>query len=94
MDQQGLLQALQEGLIAGAGIDVTATEPIPPDSPLLHLSNIIVTGHSAWYSIKSEAELYAKPMTQVVQALNGEWPPYAVNPEVQQKWIKKWGKRV
>jgi D-3-phosphoglycerate dehydrogenase len=93
VDQQGLVQALQEGLIAGAGIDVTADEPIPPESPLLKVSNLILTGHSAFYSTKSEEELYVKPMTQVVRALKGEWPLYAVNPEVKERWLKKWGNK-
>jgi hypothetical protein len=33
-------------------------------------------------------------MTQVVLALKGEWPLYAVNPEVRKKWMNKWGKKV
>ena len=94
VDEQALIRALQEGIIAGAGIDVTVNEPISPDSPLLELSNLILTGHIAWYSTKSQEELYGKPMTQVVQALNGEWPLYALNGEVEKKWMKKWGKSV
>jgi hypothetical protein len=31
-------------------------------------------------------------MTQVVMALKGEWPTYAVNPEVKPMWLKKWGR--
>ena len=93
VDQQALVQALQQGIIAGAGIDVTIDEPLSPESPLLELPNVILTGHIAWYSTKSEGELYGKPMTQVVRALNGKWPLYAVNTEVKERWIKKWGKR-
>jgi len=84
-----LLLALQEGLIAGAGIDVTVDEPISPGNPLLKIQNVILTGHAAWYSIISEAEVNYKPMTQVVIALKGEWPLYAVNPEVRKKWMNK-----
>jgi D-3-phosphoglycerate dehydrogenase len=94
VDEEALIRALQEGIIAGAGIDVTVNEPISPDSPLLELSNLILTGHIAWYSTKSQEELYGKPMTQVVRALNGEWPLYAVNDEVENKWMEKWGKSV
>lgn len=93
VDQEALVQALQEGLIAGAGIDVTMDEPIAPDNPLLQMDNVILTGHSAWYSTTSEWEIYYKPMTQVVTALEGKWPLYAVNPEVQDKWLEKWGKK-
>lgn len=93
VDQAALILALQEELIAGAGIDVTADEPIAPDNPLLKMPNVILTGHSAGYSTTAEPELFIKPMTQVVKALRGKWPPYAVNPEVQKKWLEKWGKK-
>ncbi len=94
VDQNGLVQALQEGLIAGAGIDVTVDEPISPRNPLLKIQNVLLTGHAAWYSIASEAEVHYKPMTQVVSALKGEWPLYAVNPEVKKHWMNKWGRKV
>jgi D-3-phosphoglycerate dehydrogenase len=93
VDQPGLIQALKEGLIAGAGIDVTLDEPIAQDNPLLTMMNVILTGHSAWYSVTSEVDLYRRPMTQVIQALRGEFPVYTVNAEVKTKWMARWGKR-
>lgn len=92
MGQQGLIRALKEGLIAGAGIDVTVDEPIAPDNELLAMDNVILTGHSAWYSVTAERDLYRRPMTQVIQALKGEWPTYAVNPEGKAKWMARFGK--
>jgi D-3-phosphoglycerate dehydrogenase len=92
VDQAGLIRALREGLIAGAGIDVTVDEPMEADNELRFLPNVILTGHSAWYSVTSEADLYRRPVTQVVQALKGEWPTYAVNPEGKVNWMKRWGK--
>jgi len=94
VDQNALVRALQEGLIAGAGIDVTVDEPISPGNPLLKIQNVILTGHAAWYSTASEVEVHYKPMTQVALALNGEWPLYAVNPEVKKNWMNKWGRKV
>ncbi|MCK9364762.1 MAG: C-terminal binding protein [Syntrophales bacterium] len=91
MDQPALIRALQKNLIAGAGIDVTTDEPIAQDNPLLGMGNVILTGHSAWYSLTSEADLYRRPMTQVVQALRGEFPVYTVNTEVKNKWMARWG---
>jgi D-3-phosphoglycerate dehydrogenase / 2-oxoglutarate reductase len=93
MDQPGLIRALKEGLIAGAGIDVTTDEPIAADNPLLGMTNVILTGHSAWYSETAEADLYRRPMSQVVQALKGELPDYTVNTDVKNKWMARWGKK-
>ena len=93
VDQAALIRALQEGLIAGAGIDVTVDEPIAADNPLITMPNVILTGHSAWYSNRADFEIFYKPMTQVLMALKGEWPVYAVNTEVKEKWLEKWGKQ-
>jgi phosphoglycerate dehydrogenase-like enzyme len=47
IDQDALIQALQEGWIAGAGLDVFTPEPLPEDSPLWEMKNVIITGHYA-----------------------------------------------
>lgn len=47
VDEDALLRALREGWIAGAGIDVFETEPLPEDSPLWDLDNLIITSHYA-----------------------------------------------
>ena len=53
VDERALARALQEGWIAGAGIDVLTTEPPREGNPLLerHLPNLIVTPHIAWASL-------------------------------------------
>jgi D-3-phosphoglycerate dehydrogenase len=91
VDQPRLIQALEERLIAGAGIDVTVDEPIAPENPLLAMANVILTGHSAWYSVTSEVDVNRRPMTQVVQALGGQLPLYTVNTDVKAKWMTRWG---
>lgn len=45
VDEAALIRALQEGWIRGAGLDVFETEPLPPDSPLWEMENVIITGH-------------------------------------------------
>jgi phosphoglycerate dehydrogenase-like enzyme len=45
IDQDALIEALREGKIAGAGLDVTTPEPLPPDSPLWEMENVILTPH-------------------------------------------------
>jgi len=47
VDEASLLQALEEGLIGGAGLDVTPREPLPQDSPLWDMKNVIITPHVA-----------------------------------------------
>lgn len=47
VDAAALLRALQEGWIAGAGLDVTDPEPLPPEHPLRHMPNVIITPHLA-----------------------------------------------
>jgi D-3-phosphoglycerate dehydrogenase len=93
MDQPGLIRALKEKLIAGAGIDVTIDEPIEPENPLLAMNNVILTGHSAWYSEKANFDLHRRPVTQAIQALRGEFPAYTVNTDVKKEWTARWGSK-
>ena len=47
VDEHALLQALDHGLIGGAGLDVTPQEPLPTDHPLWQMGNVVITPHSA-----------------------------------------------
>lgn len=60
VDEAALVQALDEGLIAGAGFDVTTSEPPPLDNPLLQIAgrpNVILTPHVAWASDEAQQAL-------------------------------------
>jgi D-3-phosphoglycerate dehydrogenase len=94
VDQEGLIQALKENLIAGAGIDVTVDEPMTSENALRTMTNVMLTGHSAYYSTAAEMDLFRRPMSQVIQALQGVLPTYTVNPIVKAKWMARWGTRV
>lgn len=93
VNEPDLIKALQDKVIAGAGLDVTAKEPVEKDNPLITMPNVILTGHSAWYSVEAQAEMAVKPVSQVVVALNGQWPLFAVNPQARRSWLEKWGKK-
>lgn len=76
VDEHALVQALDEGLISGAGFDVTVGEPPPPDSPLMHAarrSNVIVTPHVAWASDQAQQAL-ADQLIDVIEAFVGGRP--------------------
>lgn len=77
-----LVQALREGWIAGAGLDVFEPEPLPQDHPLRSLPRVLLTPHAAWYSVDSERELRRRSARTVVEALRGEVPASLLNPEV------------
>lgn len=77
--EEDLVWALQNGRIAMAGIDVTETEPVPPDHPLLQLDNAVVTPHAAWYSEEAVSSLQRKAAEEAVRVLKGEKPKNPVN---------------
>jgi phosphoglycerate dehydrogenase-like enzyme len=92
VDHGALLMGLTENRIYMAAFDVTEPEPIPPDSPLLRLDNFIVTAHSAGMSPPAFAELQRRPGKEVIRVLKGEWPVGLLNPEVKEKFNRRWNK--
>lgn len=50
IDETALLEALEKGIIAGAGLDVVVKEPLPAESPLWKAPNLLITAHSSWNS--------------------------------------------
>ncbi|MFN0125438.1 MAG: D-2-hydroxyacid dehydrogenase [Verrucomicrobiales bacterium] len=57
IDEPALAQALEDGLIAGAGLDVLSTEPPAADHPLLRAKNCLITPHLAWATIEARQRL-------------------------------------
>jgi len=85
VDEDALADALAEGTIAAAGLDVLRTEPPEADHPLLGLDNCVVTPHAAWYSVEARDELNATVADNVRAALDGETPPNYIDPETE--WL-------
>ena len=84
IDPQALYLALKNHLIAGAGLDVTEPEPIPPDSPLLTLDNLVIAPHIASASIQSRTRMALMTAENLLAGLKGERLPYCANPDVYQ----------
>lgn len=85
IDESALYEALKNNWIAGVALDVLEEEPPREDNPLLQLSNVIITPHSASYSVQSYQEVRTKTATEVARVLCGRWPTALVNPEVKAK---------
>jgi D-3-phosphoglycerate dehydrogenase len=74
IDEPALLRALADGVVAAAGLDVFAQEPLPMDSPLRADTRIILTPHAAFFSEESIIDMQAGACRQVVEALAGRRP--------------------
>lgn len=72
MDEDALVRALQEGWIAGAGLDVFATEPLPQDSPLWEMENVIVSPHYAGQTNRYDERAIAIFLDNLRRYLRGE----------------------
>ena len=82
IDDGALRDALSSGKIAAAALDVTPLEPLPADSPLRTLDNVILTPHIAYYSEESLRDLQQEAVDEVTRALRGEPQKSLVNREV------------
>lgn len=82
INEAHLIEALQNGVIAAAGLDVLEIEPIEKDHPFLTMEQVVLTPHFAFYSEQSMNELQEKTKLNVIAILEGKIPPYVVNPFV------------
>jgi len=80
VDAQALAEALKNGVIAGAGIDVYSTEPPPPDFPLFPLPNAILTPHLAWYSEEGGWRIRELIILEIDRFVAGLPPRYTAKP--------------
>jgi len=84
VDTDALVWALENGRIAGAGLDLLEDEDavVKHDHPLKHFDNVTLTPHSAWFSDLAIPSLQRRAAEEMARILTGERPRSLVNPEV------------
>jgi glyoxylate reductase len=82
VDEKALYQALKEGRIAGAGLDVFEQEPTPVDNPLLKLDNVVVAPHISSASYETRSQMAEMVADNLIAFFEGKKPPNLVNPDV------------
>jgi len=82
VDEAELIRALENDVIRAAGLDVFEREPLPPDSPLLQLDNVVLAPHIGSASIETRSRMATICARNLIAALKGEKPPHLVNAEV------------
>jgi phosphoglycerate dehydrogenase-like enzyme len=85
VDQEALIEALDSGRLMAAGLDVTSPEPLPPDHPLLHREDMVVTPHVASATSEGRRRIFEIAMNQLRAVLEGRRPQHLVNPEVWER---------
>ena len=91
VDETALTEALKSRAIAGAALDCFAVEPLPADSPLRSLPNVILTPHMIGHTIEAHHSLEVATRENLARILSGQPPRYVVNPAVLPAWTRKWG---
>ncbi|MCC7164625.1 MAG: C-terminal binding protein [Anaerolineae bacterium] len=79
IDQTALFDAVSTGKLAGAALDVFATEPLPADSPLWKHPRIWITPHVAWYSEQAKVDVRVRGAEEALRVLTGQPPKNPVN---------------
>lgn len=85
IEQSALVEALQSGKLGGAGLDVYEQEPLPTDSVLKTLDNVIMTPHSAYYSDGAVQTQHEMAVSSVLEALSGKLPRNIANKDILNK---------
>jgi D-3-phosphoglycerate dehydrogenase / 2-oxoglutarate reductase len=81
-DEAALIKALDDGMIAGAGLDVLEQEPPGGNNPLLRMNNVILTAHVASATARFDPARRRRVGLELSLALSGKWPMSCVNPSV------------
>ncbi|QDV48297.1 phosphoglycerate dehydrogenase [Gimesia fumaroli] len=87
VDEEALIEALESGHLRAAGLDVYKKEPLPVESPLIKLENVLLSCHIGGLDQESHRDAYAMAAQNIVKLYQGEWPEECV---VNLKNITEW----
>jgi D-3-phosphoglycerate dehydrogenase / 2-oxoglutarate reductase len=91
VQEAGLIKALQEGWIAHAGLDVLEIEPPGNNNPILGMTNVTLSAHTASASARFDPARKRHVGRELALVLNGKWPMSCVNPAVLMKSnLRRW----
>lgn len=92
-DEQALLSALQDGRLAGAGLDVWSQEPPSPGHGLLLRSDVVATYHTGGVTHEGRRKVAQGSASQIMEMLAGRRPSRLLNPEVWPRFLQRLGQR-
>jgi len=84
-NEADLREALETGMIWGAGLDVTDPEPMAADNPLLEMPNVAILPHIGSATIETRMKMMQLTVENLIAGLEGKRLPYCVNPEVYER---------
>ena len=93
IDDDALVDALREGRIGGAALDVFTKQPLAPDHPYLSFDNVIVTPHLAGITEESMMRMGIGAVEEALRVLKGELPVNLRNPEAVERYRARFAKR-
>lgn len=91
VDEAALVDALREGRIGGAALDVFATQPLPPDHPFFGFDNVILTPHMAGITRDSMMRMGTGAASEALRVLSGKLPANLCNPQAVPRYRQRFG---
>jgi D-3-phosphoglycerate dehydrogenase len=92
-DESALAEALRDKRLAGAGLDVWATEPPPCDHPLLKFDNVLVSPHTAGVTKETRFNMGKIAAEQILAAIDGKPVARKVNPQVWPAYVRRFARQ-